>query len=278
MAFEILVPEINNKPANTKDAVISVLTTDWPLNLRSIFYILKKQYRYSFTYQSVYKAVKELCEKKVLIEKNKKYEINISWVKRLQSFTDIVETNYYTTQRFQNQKGLKDSKSEKDLMVLTFETIFDAEKYLYYFMKNELLKRKNEIICFQLNNEWRPLFYLRSEYNYYKKLMQKGNKFYFICAGSSYLEELCKKFYKSIGVNVKTIKHINPSDNIIFGDCLIQIFIPEELKIKMNEFLEKKDIINLLKNVLEKKSSIKVIINKDLSLVNEIKKQIIKRF
>jgi len=77
MGLNILIPEINNKPSNTKDAVISILTLEWPLSLRNIFYKIKKQYGYSSTYQSVYKAVKELCEIGVLKEKDKRYEIDI---------------------------------------------------------------------------------------------------------------------------------------------------------------------------------------------------------
>ena len=73
MTFNILIPDIENKHKNTKDAVINILTSEWPLTLRQIFYEIKKQYHYSLTYQSIYKAVKELKEKKVLVEKDKKY-------------------------------------------------------------------------------------------------------------------------------------------------------------------------------------------------------------
>jgi len=278
MGFNILVPEINNRPTNTKDAVISILTIDWPLSLKNIYTRIKKQYGYSATYQSVYKAVKELCEINVLKEKDKRYEIEIEWIKKLQSFTDIIETNYYAKQKIHNLSGLKESKSNEDLIILNFETIFDAEKYLYYFMKTELFKKKNDEICFQINHEWRPLFYLRAEYNYYKRLLEKGHKFYFLCAGNSYIEELSKQFYKSLKISYKTVKNEFPNDLLIFGDYFIQIFIPENLKSKMKECLDKKDVLQLLEEVLQKKSSIRLVINKDASLTNEIKKQIISKF
>ena len=91
MGLNLLIPEMNTKPSSTKDAVISILTIEWPLSLRNIFFKIKKQYGYSSTYQSVYKAVKELCETDVLIEKDKRYEINMEWIKKVQSFTDIIE-------------------------------------------------------------------------------------------------------------------------------------------------------------------------------------------
>jgi hypothetical protein len=278
MTFEILMPEINNNPKNTKDCVISILTYEWPLTLRKIFYKIKKQYHYSSTYQAVYKAVKELKEKNVLIEKEKGFEINISWIKKVQSFTDIVETNYYTKQKFHDFNGIKESKTKEDLIVLNFDTIFDAEKYLYYFMKNELINKRNDNICFSLNSEWRPIFYLRAEYNYYKKLTNKGHKFYFICSGETELEREFRDFYKRIKVNYKILKFDQTNDLLVFQDYFIQIFIPEELKNKMKECLKKRDTMRLLTEVLEKKSDIKIIINKDEGLAKETKKNIINKF
>jgi len=278
MGLNLLIPEMNTKPTSTKDAVISILTIEWPLSLRNIFFKIKKQYGYSSTYQSVYKAVKELCETEVLTSKDKRYEINMEWIKKVQSFTDIIETNYYAKDRSQNISGLKESKSGEDMIVLNFDTIFDAEKYIYYFMKNELFKKKNDSVCFQLNHEWRPVFYLRAEYNYYKRLVEKGHKFYFLCSGESYIEDISKKFYKSLNIKYKTIKTNFPNDALIFGDYFIQIFIPEALKAKMKECLENKDILKLLEEVLQKKTSIKVIIHKDSSFASEMKKQIISKF
>jgi len=277
MSFNIIVPEISDKPKNTKDVIITLLTYEWPLTLKQIYTRIKKQYSYSSTYQSVYKAVKELCEKKSLIEKNKKYEINIDWIKKLQSFTDIVETNYYAKEKIHSIAGLKESKSNQDITIINFETIFDAEKYLYYFMKTELFKTKNQEICYQVNHEWKPIFYLRAEYNYYNRLLEKGHKIYFISSGKSYLEELSKKFYESIGVNFKIGEFNQVQDNVSFNDIFIQIFIPDELKKEMNTNLKNNDVLKLLKT-LSKPSSIKMIINKDKHLAEEFRKQIISKF
>jgi len=277
MAFNIIVPEPSSKPKNSKDAVITLLTYEWPLTLKQIYNRIKKQYSYSSTYQSVYKTVKELVEKKALMQKDKQYEINIDWIKKLQSFTDIVETNYYAKQKLHSVAGLKESKSNEDITILNFETIFDAEKYLYYFMKTELFKKKNEKVCYQISHEWKPLFYLRAEYNYYTRLTEKGHKIYFLSSGDSYLEEISKKFYKSIGVHFKTLKNYQPQDTIAFLDYFIQIFIPEEIKSLMKKQLDNKDIMGLLQT-LNKKSSIKMIINKDSSLAEQTKKQTISKF
>src|SRR3989344_4608343 len=208
MAFEILIPDLENKPKTSKDAVINILTNKWSLSLREIYYAIKKEYNYSGSYQSVY----------------------------------------------------------------------NAEKYLYYFMKNYLTKKKNDIICCKVSHEWKSIYYLRAEYNYYKKLLERGHRFYFMFKGNSLLEKNAKEFYKKMGLNVQNLKEYLPNDTLVFGDYFIQLFIPEKLKLAMGKALEKGDKLNLLKNVLEKPSSIKLILNKDNSLADEIKNQVLKNF
>jgi hypothetical protein len=277
MVMSLIIPEMESRPSNTKDAVISILTTDWPLSLRQIFYKIRKKYSYSSSYQAVYKAVKELRERDVLTEKDKRYMINISWVKEVQSFTDIVETNYYAKEKVHNLSGLSDSKQKEDLIVLNFESIFDAEKYLYYFMKYHLFKSSKDNVCYCTNTEWRPIFYLRSEHNYYTRLIKKGHKFYFLCSGKTKQEDFCGKFYKSLGINFKTTKEHFSNDILIFGDFCINIFIPEDTKIKLKKFMKKKEI-GFLTDVLNNKSSVRVIINRDKSLAEGLRKQVIKKF
>ena len=271
MVMHLVIPEINFKPQNSRDAIISILTSDWPLSLREIYVKIKKQYGYSSSYQAVFKSVNELLEKGVLYKNDKKYSINVDWIKKLQSFTDIVETNYYAKERMHQLSGIKDSKQNADILILNFETIFDAEKYLYYFIKDRLFKKNNESLYFQLKNEWRPLFYFRSEYNFHRKLIEKKHKIFVLCGGKSEIEKENKIFYDNIGVKFYLNKITSPQDSIILLDYYIQIFIPEDLRNKMNEYLEKKDTLSLLKNVLEKKSSIRVLITKDESLCKQIK-------
>lgn len=274
--FNIIVPELNVNPKITKDAIINILTIEWPLSLKTIFNRIKKEYNYNYSYQAVFKAVKELVSSSVLNEKEKKYEINIEWIKKLQSFTDIVETNYYAKERLNSLSGVNESKQKADLIVLNFETLFDAEKYLYYFMKSELLKTKNDTICMHLDLEWRPIFYLRSEYNYYRRLKTRGHKFYFLSSGKTYLESLCQKFYSSQGINYKKTNGFT-NDTLAFKDYFISIYIPEQLKSKMKKMLERKSILELLK-LLEEKTTIRVVINKDTSLSHEFKNKTLSIF
>lgn len=278
MVFDLMVPELGKRGKSTKDAIVSLLVSEWPLSSRKIFFHLKKNYNYNYSYQAVFKAIGELVEKNVLVKKDMDYEINVDWVKKLQSFTDIVETNYYAKNRLHKLSGIKDSKQTKDLLVLNFETIFDVEKYLYYLMKTELFKIKADTVCCQVNNEWRPIFYLRAEYNYYKRLMERKHKFYTLCSGNSAMEKLCANFYLNEGVYYKFVKNNFASDVWVFGDYFVQVFIPAKLREDMKKLLLKKDLMGLLTKVLEKKSDIRVVVSRDKNLAQEMKKQILQEW
>ncbi|MEI6058889.1 MAG: hypothetical protein WCP89_03905, partial [archaeon] len=272
MVFSLLLPELSDRPKGTKDAVISILSIKRPLTLREIFYAIKKRYNYSSSYQAVFKAVKEMHSQKVLVKKENKYEISLEWIKRLQSFTDIVETNYYATERMQEFGGVSDSKHAKDIIVLNFNSYFDAEKYLYYFMKSELFKTKGDTICWKLVSEWRPIVDLRSEFNYYKRLRKREHKFHFFSSGNTEIEKECVDFYKKIGICYSKSREKFSNDSLVFGDYFIQIFVPVEVQKSIKEFLVKEDKFGLL-GVLSKESLIRVVITKDASLAAELKKQ-----
>lgn len=260
--FEISVPDFSKK-GNSKDLVIEILTKEWPLSLKEIYAKCKKEFKYSGSYQSIFKAVNELLLKKVIVKKNKVYEINISWVKNLQSFTDVVETNYFS--KNQMSGGTKNSD---DLSILNFGSIFDAEKYLYYFVKTELKKMKDQNVVYEISNLWKVLFYYRAEYNYYTKLMKLGHKFLFFVSSNSDIENKAKTFYKNIGIRIKK-KGDMIVDSIVFGDYYIQMFIPENLQRKIRELISCGDELGLLK-VLDEDSNVKVIVHKDKELARGI--------
>lgn len=261
MVYELIVPELG-KIGKVKDFVIAILVKHWPLTLKEIYNRIKKEFRYSGSYQSVFKSVNELLQKKVLLKNGKSYEINVSWVKDLQSWTDRVETNYYASSKV---REVLSGKVGDDVSILNFSSIFDAEKYLYYFVKSDLKKCENQKVVYEISNLWKVLFYYRAEYNYYTKLMKRGHVFSFFISGDSKIEEKAKKFYKKIGISVKNKKG-SIIDSIIFGDYYIQMFVPESLQKKIRMLMDEGNQFELLK-ILDEDSNVKIIIHRDRDLV-----------
>jgi hypothetical protein len=273
MSLELVLPQIDNK-TSSKDLIISVLAEEWPLSVKELFSKISKEFRFKGTYQAVFKSVKELQNKKVLVKTGEKYELNISWIKNLQSFTETVETNYYATKKL--KKVLDKNKKGEDTILMNFESIFDAEKYLYYFVKNELKKSEPTKVFFEMNNLWKVLFYYRAEYNYYTKLEKLGHKFFFLTSSKTKIEKQAIEFYKRLNIKIKQTKAA-PTDSIVFGDHYIQIFIPEETKEKIDKLLNQENSFELIK-LLSEENLIKVIVHKDKALAEGIAKKLEKLF
>jgi len=267
----------------TKDKIINVLSYDWPLSIRKIFYILKKRYNSNITYQAVHKAINQMVIQNILSKSEKSYQLNLDWVKDIHNQTEIIRVNYFS----KSHASIFDSrKGTEAIRIFIFESWFDVEKYLYYLQKNYILRSKSkQTVCFHHNHEWRPLFYLRAEYNWVRKLIEMGHQIYTLCSGTHPLDKWSKNFYESIGSNVKLgIKAPTTAELMVFSDLVIQIYIPLELKEKLERELNKVNKIGeinlkrLTEEVFNKKTEIKVVINKDKNLAEEIKQQILSKF
>jgi hypothetical protein len=267
---------------STKEKIIDLLTYDWPLSLRKIYYLLKKGGS-KITYQAVHKAVHQLLDEGKLKKTSEGFLINLDWIKQVHDQTDIIRVNYFSKKRslLTNVENGKES-----IQTFVFDTWFDLEKYIYYLQKSTLKHSfDRRSICIHHNHEWRPLFYLRAEYTWIKKLHDDGYKLYTICAGKSAVDEWAKTFYESIGNKVLTgIKLNSPAEIIVFGDLIIAVYIPFELLDSLDKYFSKirtvKDIDYswLMETVFNKKSDIKVVINHDRKLSDEIRKHLVSHF
>lgn len=77
-----------------KNLIIYSLVSEWPLTVRKIYNRLKSNNGIDVTYQAVFKTVKELVDKDVLVEKDKKYMINIGWINMVRDIADMMKKKY----------------------------------------------------------------------------------------------------------------------------------------------------------------------------------------
>lgn len=86
--------ETKSKRRPLKNLIIYTLVSEWPLTIRRIYNKLKTNNGVDVTYQAVFKTVKELVEKDVLVEKDKKYMINIGWINMVRDIADMMKKRY----------------------------------------------------------------------------------------------------------------------------------------------------------------------------------------
>lgn len=77
-----------------KNMIIYILVSEWPLTIRRIYNKIKNSNGIDVTYQAVFKTVKELVEKDVLVENKKNYMINIGWINMVRDIADMMKKRY----------------------------------------------------------------------------------------------------------------------------------------------------------------------------------------
>ncbi|VVB80397.1 Uncharacterised protein [uncultured archaeon] len=270
------------KDSTTKDKIISILGYEWPLSARKIFFLLKKKDQFSGTYQAVYKAIQEMCEDSILKKNKTEYQLNLEWIKKIHDETEMIRVNYYAIQKATILEG----NDSSEIKILAFKNWFDVEKYLYYLQKKAILNsNREEEIFFCHSHEWRPMFYLRAEYNWLRKLQTEGHRTYTLCSGNTVIDKKMAEFYTSAGNKIKLgASYSEEFETMIYSDYVINVYIPLELRETLNKYfksiksISEIDYVYLIKNVFEKETNIKVVINKDKNLATEIKKQLLSKF
>lgn len=86
----------NTKKRNVRETVISILSKQYPLTIKKIYSLVKKEYKLDVTYQAVFKLVKEMLNDNILQngETEMEYQLNIGWIKQLEDEIAIIKEKY----------------------------------------------------------------------------------------------------------------------------------------------------------------------------------------
>lgn len=82
------------KKRTVRETIISILSKEFPLNIKKIYSKIKKEYNLGVTYQAVFKIMKEMQEDNILEKSDKEYKLNINWIKDLENELEIIKKNY----------------------------------------------------------------------------------------------------------------------------------------------------------------------------------------
>ena len=118
-------------------------------------------------------------------------------------------------------------------------------------------------------------FYTEEEKGVLKKTFRNGA--WIIAKSKTLLDQKIAKFYKLLGANVKLNVMVGELDTIIIGDCIIQIYFPEELLERMNKIYSGKlTLFNMrkIKKTYEENHCIQIIITRNERLAKRLKKEI----
>lgn len=285
MVLTFTIPEPGNKK-RVKDVLINLLISEWPLTLSQLHKKIKREYRINTSCQAVYKAISELNSEGVVLKQEKNYSIDLEWIKKLKEFSEHIENNYKEKDTLPLIEGLLKVKSENNVTVLTFNSMLELDKTWLKIKKEYYSKitKPGEITFWEGNHCWWLLVYPELEYDEMELVKKKKVKDFIINHNDTKLDLWTKKFYDMAGIGFKITKSKVNCDLTVFGDTIMQVYWPEELKIKTDEIFEKYDSISninlhsLLEKIFNKKTKIDLIITKNNEIAEQLKSKIKKEF
>lgn len=285
MVITLTIPELG-KEKRIKDMVIGILSFEWPLTLTAIYNRISKNYNHFSTCQATFKAMYELVEEGVLLKKNKEYSINPLWIEKIKEFSTQIEKNYKGKGRVPLMEGLLKVKKENNVTILTFDSIIEMDKAWLNIKKDYYkgLAKKNEVTFWEGNHCWWLLVYPELEYSEMELIKKKKIKHFTIVHNNTSLDIVAKNFYERAGVKFKIEKISVDSDMTIFGDTIMQVYLPQEIKKKIDFIYEKYktpaevDVHDFLKNILTKKIQVNLVLTKNKDIAEQLKQKILKEF
>jgi hypothetical protein len=265
MAFGVILPE--SKGSSSKDLIISVLSSEWPLSAKEIFSRVNKTSMNALSYQAIHKAILLLETEKVLNKDVGKYSLSISWAKELNEFSSFLLKNL--------SEGREVFPLNKELV---FSSVFEVDQFLTELGKS-LKPTKEDCFALQWSHLWVPLFFSKETYKEMKDLILASN-YYCVCPADTPIDRWCEKFWHKEGAREKIgVKGISGIDMLVFRDVIVQVFYPPEIKVAIDKVYSstkdpiKLDINEFFKTVFERKTKIPVLIIRNEMVAKELFEQ-----
>ena len=271
MIIRALLPKLT--PKTVKEKIILILSSEFPLTVKDLKLKIKNNFNESVSYQSVHKELNHLINDDILIHENKKYLLNIEWIKQVGLFSDLIISNY-TSQRKHSIDKLLDLKADGDSISFDFESNAELDNYflelLDYF--NEFFDPEKKILMHYHHNWW-PLVYSAREKQVISKLK---SKIYGVCAFNYKIDQFCIKFERNIGFNILISNNPNLTwKTNVLGDLVVHFYGDNQINNELgNFFIKYKDNLNVdlneLLEILNKKGKFRVLIVRDSELAKNI--------
>jgi len=254
------------KPKTVKDAVIIILSREWPLTVRKIHNRVRKM-GFEVSYQAVHKVIKGFVKENVLERKNKKYRLSLRWIKDMHNIARELEARYIENETPFCGRVI----NSKDISFFVFESIFDLD----HFNLDLLKRRKTPLVYTQSQHFWWSLFHFQEEK---KPEIPQIEKIYSVCAGKTFVDRVAVELERSMKFKVKEgVKFRINHDVFVVDDKVIFMFYPKEFLEKIKVLYSKKrnildkNFLNDFNKIFAEKRKIFVCLIKNQEFANQMR-------
>ncbi len=267
MALSFFLPHL--KKRSTKDHIIEILTEEKALTNQIIYNRLRKKYGISKSYQTIRQALVELTEVGVLEKKKKEYSISIQWIKTSEEFITFLRKKYI------DKKEVK--IINKDTKELTLKSLYELGHFVLYGFKEHFfdMEQENDLYMF-VHHLWFP-FLDKNKRDLLKNFFSKNKNTIYV-KNSYFLDKILAMFYRKYGKVTLNVKFDEFFDIIIQGNCIAKIYLPKELRERMDKLYRFRSlnftVIDELSDMTFANYQIRILITRDKEMVQEIKEKL----
>lgn len=277
-----MIPQItaNTARADSKSLILSVLSKEWPLTAKEIYYRIKDQTGDKLTYQGVHKSILLLAGEGVVLKNLSKYSINSAWAQRLRKFGDELE-NAYLGKRSPHLSDFSQNMSGQ----LVFNSFSDYFNWLFDEICQGEMPAGDEACTYSFNaHPWPIALISKSQYMKISKFFANG-KHYLACKGNSAMDKMLIALWKNLGRKTK-LKADCPKncDIFVYKDYVIQLFYPRSLNLEYSKIFNGHShangriFSNLYSAINLEKEPVNVLVSKNPNLAIQMKTQILEEF
>lgn len=264
----------NGEASEAKEQIIGILAEQFPLTAKRLYNLMKKRYMSGTTYHAVYKQLRELVKKGVVVKNGTQYRLSEEWMVNTRRFLSTVENNYAAEKL--------NGASVDCVRLLSFKSQTDFYNFIESMRNNFIRENKSKEILWVVNHAWGPLFFMNSAAESIKEAKKNGIKFYMCIRGGSMLDKVVADFYKSM--NIKHVTYNIGSKNnysiYIYGNELILVDHPQDVSeqidvvFKRTKKMSDINLGRLYQCVMQKEQPVQAIIVKNRRFVERYKNTI----
>jgi DNA-binding PadR family transcriptional regulator len=144
------------KENSIKNHIITMLSINWPLSINQIHKELNSKNKVS--YQAIHKAIKQLEEAGYVVGDDREYQINLSWIERLNELTNLVLKNYRdlpNTSKRLNTITIRNNYFAEDIRIYKVRNLLEKLIPIYRsaFKEHNIFKKKStkNILSYLMN-------------------------------------------------------------------------------------------------------------------------------
>ncbi len=275
---------VDVQDVSIRNSIIKMLSEQHPLSAKEIFEIIILKQK-NASYPAVYKTLKMLTRERKLLKHNRKFSLNLDWIKELKNFSEKVEENY--TNKLSNLPSL-DKLEQHKTYTFRFINLAEAEEYRKRLQTEYISERRIFPYCAIYNHLRSPVIQSDKSIATMNSVIKRRINSYLAVASDTPIDRWCAKFYSVNKTIMVKIGLIIPTarlcETMVLGDVIIQTFIPENIQNYMDYIYKKSkkvDDINIFEfyeKAYKTPSKPKVVVIRNDQIANHIRVQVMNYF